>query len=418
MKYVAQPRFSWVDRFNPTNYLAAPRHNFWSKHPDRDITKISSIGVELEKEDLNISEWSQNYNEEKHERRINSVANRFILDSLPLPFTKEDVVDWLSQHGSYIRYIQYSTMLRAAEQIFLDNPDLSAILKQLIISDQTNYPGISSIDDDDIQRVPSTLAGFTFDRFLHELIGDDQAVSAIDTWYLRECGKKPCIFCEYEFDRNWMIGGYFVGTLGHQICFGCKRMKHPKGEELNQCIRDFIDWLGYIPNSGLEIQTMGMQRAISPEKFPELCRRWMQMGGTHHVRNEYGTWFHGVSYSGLLPDGVQIGKRGIKCLAQDGHVCRSLSEQRIDNWLSNNGLEHECEPHYPHDEVLNPMGLLKADWKVGDTYIEYFGMSNDASYAQRMVRKQNLANKHSMKLLELHPGNLSNLDDLLGILIP
>jgi len=76
------------------------------------------------------------------------------------------------------------------------------------------------------------------------------------------------------------------------------------------------------------------------------------MGGIEHVKKKFGSWFKALAETGALPDGVLTTARGMRCLAQDGHMCHSLDEQRIDDWLSVHHLAHEREPIYPHHTSL------------------------------------------------------------------
>lgn len=52
-------------------------------------------------------------------------------------------------------------------------------------------------------------------------------------------------------------------------------------------------------------------------------------------------------------NGIQIDRDGWKggrrYPCRDGHQARSLYEQRVDDWLTEHGLAHEVEPHYPFD---------------------------------------------------------------------
>lgn len=77
-------------------------------------------------------------------------------------------------------------------------------------------------------------------------------------------------------------------------------------------------------------------------------------------------------------DGWEGGKR---YTCRDGHLARSLYEQRVDDWLSENGIPHTLEPTYPWDR------RYMADFLVGDTYIEVWGVTENAAYNDRKQKK-------------------------------
>ncbi|CAN5646244.1 hypothetical protein BH10ACT3_BH10ACT3_00280 [soil metagenome] len=106
--------------------------------------------------------------------------------------------------------------------------------------------------------------------------------------------------------------------------------------------------------------------------------------------------------------------RGVMCLAEDGHPCRSLGERAIDDWLHRNGVSHEVEPSWPIHAEHNPNGRLRADWRVGEHLIEYAGMMTDKEYAGKIASKRKLAAATATSLLILLPEDLYHLDDLLG----
>ena len=114
--------------------------------------------------------------------------------------------------------------------------------------------------------------------------------------------------------------------------------------------------------------------------------------------------------AGCLPDGTVPSGRGIKCVATDGHECGSLDEKTIDDLLSSHDIAHEKEPYYPSHSVLNPNKKRRADWKVGDIFIEYFGLAGDTTYDQKTGEKLQLAAECGLQLIALFPEDLIDLD--------
>ncbi len=75
------------------------------------------------------------------------------------------------------------------------------------------------------------------------------------------------------------------------------------------------------------------------------------------------------------------GWKGRMLDCKDGHQSRSRYEQRVDDWLYDHGIIHECEPQYPWDR------RSRADFRVGGTFIEVWGVTGSQSYEDRKARK-------------------------------
>jgi hypothetical protein len=139
-----------------------------------------------------------------------------------------------------------------------------------------------------------------------------------------------------------------------------------------------------------------------------------KMGGVDHVRAKWSSWFKALASSDVLPDGVMATSRGIRCLAKDGHECYSLDEQRIDDWLSAHNLKHDREPLYPDHPSLNPHGKRRADWLVGDVYLEYFGLTGEKVYDKKTDEKVMLAAQLGIALVAVYPSDMRSLDKTLS----
>ncbi len=126
-------------------------------------------------------------------------------------------------------------------------------------------------------------------------------------------------------------------------------------------------------------------------------------------------WISVLQQAGLVGDTWRP-SRGMRCLASDGHPCRSLGERTVDDWFTRNQVAHEIEPRYPAHPSLNPNARLRADWLVGQTFVEYAGMMQDKAYAAKMANKQLLARSVGLELIVLVPEDLYQLDRLLAAL--
>ncbi|MEU3455348.1 hypothetical protein ABZ671_17385 [Micromonospora sp. NPDC006766] len=123
------------------------------------------------------------------------------------------------------------------------------------------------------------------------------------------------------------------------------------------------------------------------------------------------TWTDWLKEAGLLV-GATRPARGVVTVATDGHLCRSMFERHIDDFLHHNGIDHEVEPHYPRHHLLNTTGL-RADWLLTDgTYVEALGMMEQDTYADKVQRKIELANLTGIRLVTVLPNDLNRLPEV------
>lgn len=86
---------------------------------------------------------------------------------------------------------------------------------------------------------------------------------------------------------------------------------------------------------------------------------------------------------------------------KDGHIVKSLYEQRVDDWLFDHGFDHEYEPVLPFSNRGH------SDFLVGDTYIEIFGVSDSKIYEERKKQKTELYKNHGCKLIAINHWDFS-----------
>lgn len=142
--------------------------------------------------------------------------------------------------------------------------------------------------------------------------------------------------------------------------------------------------------------------AANPPTEAELRERYERDGQpSRRIADEYGvsaTMIAALCRSyGILRrrSGFNYGRR-YSC--RDGHEVRSVYEQRIDNWLFEHEIPHEYEPPLPFDR------RCRADFRIGDAYIEIWGVSNrNARYKASRARKTALYHEHGIHLVELAP---------------
>lgn len=136
------------------------------------------------------------------------------------------------------------------------------------------------------------------------------------------------------------------------------------------------------------------------------------------LRRRHHPWTHLLIKSGLAGDGIR-GSRGTTITARDGHLCLSLGEKTVCDFLHQHAIEHAREPRYPTDSVLNPRGLRRADWLLTDgTFVELWGLLTDPTYAAKMNQKRELAAGHGLTLVELTAADLPRLPEIFASWLP
>lgn len=111
-------------------------------------------------------------------------------------------------------------------------------------------------------------------------------------------------------------------------------------------------------------------------------------------------------------------------IAEDGHVVKSQPEVRIDDYLYRKEIQHRYEKEYypnnpKYDKPIHPDWILP-DYKdkntgkeLGDVYIEYWGMENNARYNESKEYKMNIYREDKVTLICLYPEETRSLSDTL-----
>jgi hypothetical protein len=134
-----------------------------------------------------------------------------------------------------------------------------------------------------------------------------------------------------------------------------------------------------------------------------------RMRSAEEYKSKFGSWLGALVAAGVLTDDCYPTGIGTRCLARDGHECRSLEERQIDDWLYAAGIPHKTEPLYPHHPELNPDQRSRADWVVNGVFIEYWGLAGNREYDRRMRTKRKLAKASGIPLIEIYPHDLPDL---------
>lgn len=256
-----------------------------------------------------------------------------------------------------------------------------------------------------------------FRQTAHRAFSNSPTHNRVTTWVEEFKMPRLCALCGREFKVIDLPEWVYFGSNGFQgCCFQCP-VETPRKSELTKLIPSFVESCGFVPASSAGPISHAFTSRLSTDRWPKALLAYVKMGGIDHVNRKLGSWFEALAETGALPDGVLATARGIRCVTRDGHVCHSLDEQRIDNWLMAHGLPHEREPRYPPHQTLNPTGRRRADWRVQDSFVEYFGLIGDPSYEKKMSEKVLLARYCEIDLITIHPSDLESLDQRLRCLL-
>lgn len=130
-------------------------------------------------------------------------------------------------------------------------------------------------------------------------------------------------------------------------------------------------------------------------------------------RRVFGTWNEAIAEAGYIPNPVRFTH---KFKAKDGHICDSLAEMIIDNWLSSHDITHQIHVYYPNQRKLS------VDFLVNNTHwIEFFGLKGELSaYDRQYANKHLYAQKTGIKIIPLLPQDIfphNHLSSKLGFLM-
>lgn len=117
------------------------------------------------------------------------------------------------------------------------------------------------------------------------------------------------------------------------------------------------------------------------------------------------SWLKALIAAGVLENNTRRTSRGTQTVAKDGHVCLSLGEKTIDDFLYENNIKHEKEPYYPE-------GNYRADFLVDGIFIEYFGLKGNKDYDKKIKLKQKLCKEHNIKLISIYPNDIISIKKL------
>ena len=252
--------------------------------------------------------------------------------------------------------------------------------------------------------------------------GSFHAVRKRRTW--PEPNTVTCPICDREFWNGyiepWMYRYYGPARYCNDCCISA-RTGHTRDLSEQEVIDKLTDLaLAFDAIPGSSFAFYALPPDASDEKRDEWMRALTVMPRQSRINEVLGCkdWLSVLKATGLVTDGWRMKRGGVICHAADGHLCRSLLERTIDDWLTNQCIEHEREPTWPYDAVLNRNGMRRADWLLPDgSFVECAGLMSRPEYALKMAEKRQLARLAGITLHIIEPEDTLLLDKILGYLV-
>lgn len=258
------------------------------------------------------------------------------------------------------------------------------------------------------------ISDFLFDSGYCDLLREPSVIASIDSFLDGYSAVRHCDICGSAFRVIDLPSWVYAPSGGTKFCcFGCS-LERPSKAALFNLVPDFVSACGFIPHSDASVVNRDFTSRLETDRKRLAFKRLVEMGSLDHVKKKYGSWFEALVATKVLPDGTQPTGRGFRCIADDGHVCNSLEELTIDNWLRAQGFEHEKEPTYPRHERYNKSGKRRADWKIGEVYVEFFGLTGEESYDVKTNEKLDLCREMGLPLIAIFPTDLKSLASRIG----
>ncbi len=235
---------------------------------------------------------------------------------------------------------------------------------------------------------------------------------------------QPCGSCGQRFFGGdppvWTYRQFGPSRYCTACCFSVRNGR--KGEwgreSVIYAVRELAAAAESIPPQAYAFQPLPLTAPLEPRD--RLMRALCSMPPSYVVKSTLGAsdWL-GVLQVAELVDAGWRPSRGTWCRAVDGHRCRSLLEKSIDDWFDANCIAHDCEPAWPAHATLNPSGRQRADWHLSSgAFVECAGMLEQASYREKMARKQELARELGIRLYVVAPSDLLDLAKVFGAELP
>ena len=231
---------------------------------------------------------------------------------------------------------------------------------------------------------------------------------------IRHPRQKTCLLCRNKFIEDSLPMPLIerIGIDRLDFCAPCLRDTVLQGagndsapeKDILKYLQDLAFLLGRVPSQNFGEGMRDLLEMKNDERLA-LLKLLKDKPTIVRVKSVFGSWLNALIRAGILEDGTRKTSRGIQSIAKDGHVCLSLGEKTIDDYLHIHGIHHEKEPRYPE-------GNYRGDFKVGTAFIEYFGLMGNPEYDAKTKEKIRLCEKHDITLVALYPEDLISQERL------
>ncbi|MBN1460108.1 MAG: hypothetical protein JXA57_11250 [Armatimonadetes bacterium] len=237
------------------------------------------------------------------------------------------------------------------------------------------------------------------------------------TTAIRTAVVKKCLLCGEKFREDSVHPSLIkrLGFDGIDFCPPCLSEctlafnEDVTDQQMLQYIRDLVAVLGWVPPQSFAEEGLPDLTGVATGERVALLRVMRRRPAMAAVKRVYGTWLNALIQAGVLEDGTRRTVRGVQTLAKDGHICFSLGEKTIDDLLFAHGIAHDREPPYPE-------GNYRADFLVGNTFIEFFGLAGDSSYDAKTAKKKTICRGHGIALIVVTPKDLTSQERLAAVI--
>jgi len=225
---------------------------------------------------------------------------------------------------------------------------------------------------------------------------------------IRDPEWRNCAMCKNQFVENSLPQPIIkrLGIENLDICSPCFSLRTFMGYEDNgmakskiiEYLQNLTEAVGRVPpqNFGCGVNDF---LDLDTEERVKILRILGNRPTLRRVKKVFGTWLNALIQAGILENATRKTSRGTQCIAKDGHLCLSLGEKTIDDFLFVNGIAHEKEVYYPEK-------IYRTDYCVGNIFIEYFGLHGNSEYDKKSVKKKSICKKHGIPLIEIYPKDL------------
>lgn len=224
---------------------------------------------------------------------------------------------------------------------------------------------------------------------------------------IRRPERRNCPLCGEPFTEDSLPEPFVVrlGMANLDVCSVCMDAailapgrKYKTAEPVLAYIRKLADLAERVPPQGFG-ESIGDLVDVPRDMRLGIIQHLKTKPSRATIKTLFGSWFDALVAAEILDDGARRNSRGVQCRAKDGHMCHSLGEKTIDDTLFEMSIQHEREPPYPDSNY-------RADFKVGEHIIEYFGLIGNADYDAKTEAKLTLAKAHRLQLICIYPADL------------